>query len=142
MRIEGGAALAKALDQLPLKTSPRVMRSALRQGGEVIRAHAASIAPRAPGAPDIADNIGMSTARAQDNDVAAIKVGPTKPGFAYGVPLEFGTANMGAQPFMRPAFDTERERALEAIRQALWKALIALGVVASARTSSGGDDSR
>lgn len=134
MKFEGGAELAKLLDQLSVRTSANVMRAALKEGGEAIRAHAASIAPRAPGAPDIADNIGISTANPR-GEAAAVKIGPTK-GFAYGLPQEFGTVHHGAQPFMRPAFDAKAGAALNLIGLAIWRALLQKGI-GSARTAPG-----
>lgn len=126
MKIVGGNKLAKALAQLPANVNARVQRQALREGGELIRAHAASIAPREPGAPDIADNIGMSSARSIDEKEVAIKVGPTK-GFAYGLPLELGTRHMSARAFLRPAFDAMAPAALAKILGSLWRAVISRG---------------
>lgn len=128
MRFEGGIELAQALNTLAVKASANVMRGALYDGGEPIRAHAERIAPRKPGKPDIAENIGMSAMRAREGEMAAIRIGPTKPGFAYGLPLEIGTRKMSAHPFMRPAFDAQGGKALGIIGQALWRELAARGV--------------
>lgn len=135
MRIEGAAELAKALDKLPLRASANVMRAALRAGAEPIRRHAQSIAPRGPGAPDIADHIGISSARAKEGEAAAVKVGPVR-GFAYGLPLEIGTVHTAAQPFMRPAFDAQAAAALGAINMAL-----RASIIGSARVAQGPSES-
>ena len=34
----------------------------------------------------------------------------------YGAFVEFGTSKMAARPFMRPAFETRRDYAIEAMR--------------------------
>jgi HK97 gp10 family phage protein len=138
MRFEGGAKLTKALDTLALKPSQNVMRAALKVGAEPIRAEASMRAPRAPGAPDIADNIAISNAKVK-GEMAAVKIGPAK-GYAYGLPLEIGTSKMQARPFMRPAFDLKASVALMMIGQALWAMLIAKGAIASARTAGGSGD--
>jgi len=44
-------------------------------------------------------------------------------GAYYGGFVELGTRNMGAQPFLRPALETELDNAIEAIRSKLQKAL-------------------
>lgn len=38
----------------------------------------------------------------------------------YGKFVEFGTAYQAAQPFLRPAFDTQKEAFIEAMRVELW----------------------
>lgn len=122
MRVEGGQELARRLRALSARASRKVQRDALYAGAEIIRQDASDIAPRAPGAPDIAENIGISTARADDREAVAVAVGPTR-GFRYGFYQEFGTRFHGAQPFMRPAFDRNQQRVLGAIQRELWMAL-------------------
>jgi HK97 gp10 family phage protein len=142
MKFEGGQELAKMLDQLSMRVGKKVLTGALMDGGELIRAHAERIAPRAPGAPDIADNIGMSTAKTNvssyvgGGEQAAIKIGPVK-GYAYGLPQELGTSRHAAQPFMRPAFDAKAAKALPVIAQSLWVELAARGVHRTASAPSG-----
>ena len=135
MRVEGGDKLAAALRELPNRVNRSVQREALIAGGELIRQQASVYAPRAPGAPDLADNIGISNARPDDGSVA-IAIGPTR-GFFYGHFQEFGTSRHRAQAFMRPAYDSEGPRALKVIASELWAALIRRGV-GSGRASGGG----
>jgi HK97 gp10 family phage protein len=136
LKLEGSKELQKALESLPNRVSRSVQREALRSAGEPIRALAAALAPREPGAPDLADNIVMSNARPEDGSVA-IAIGPAKK-FFYGIFQEHGTSRHGAQPFMRPAFDSEGGRALRAISQELWRALVKRGAVGGRGSSSGG----
>jgi HK97 gp10 family phage protein len=136
LRFEGGAELAKTLDQLSTRVQKNVMRDALMEGAEPIRARGAQLAPYEPGPPDLRDNIGISTARVREpGDIAAVAVGPVK-GFAYGLAQEVGTSFHPAQPFMRPAFG-EAPKSLSIIGGSLWRALLQRGV-GSSRTSGGG----
>lgn len=124
-KVEGGKELAAALAKLPLRLSKRMLRDGLTEAAEpMVRAARAHAARRAP-APDIADNIGVSTAKTEDQ--AAIKVGPVK-GFAYGLPLELGTAKMSPKPFLRPAFDTNAQRAIGIMNAAIWRELAGKGI--------------
>src|SRR5688500_7814828 len=114
MRIEGGAELAAKLRAMPERVSRRVQREALTIAAEPIREHAASIAPRRPGAPDLAEHIVISNARSQEGGVA-IAVGPSTEQRSdqdrrydvQGVFVEYGTNDTPAQAFLRPALDTK-----------------------------------
>lgn len=134
LKIEGGDKLARELRGLSNRVNRSVQRQALEKGGEIIRASAASMAPREPGAPDLADNIRISTARPDDGSVG-IAIGPTK-GFFYGFFQEFGTSHH-AQPFMRPAWDANMARSLKVITSSLWEALIRRGVFSTRGSGSG-----
>jgi HK97 gp10 family phage protein len=134
MKVEGAEKLAKSLETLSARVSRKVLMDALRAGAEHVRAAASRFAPREPGAPDLAENIGVSNAR-PDSGNAAVAIGPTKH-FFYGKFQEDGTTRHGAQPFMRPAFDSEIQNALRTIRNRVWESLAKRGV--SARTSGSG----
>lgn len=116
--------LAANLASLSTRVSRKIAREALEEGGEPIRRRASTLAPHEPGPPDLRENIGISPAKSED--LAAVAIGPTK-GFAYGFPQEVGTARHAAQPFMRPAFDSEGPKALGIIGQALWRELAGRG---------------
>lgn len=124
IRVEGGQRLAQALRALPLRVGRSVLREALYEAAEPMRQRASDLAPVAPGAPDLAQNIGISNAKAETigEQVAAVAVGPTK-GFFYGFYQEYGTRHHGAQPFLRPAFDTQAEQSIAKLQQTLWRAL-------------------
>ncbi len=131
MKVEGGAELARALNALPTRVSKKVMRDALEVAGEPIRKGMEMKAPRAPGAPDMADHMVISTAKVEgliDNDqTAAVKIGPAK-GFYWGLFQEFGTIHHGAQPFARPAFDAGVSKAISEMVRATWTALAGRGI--------------
>lgn len=125
LRVDGGEKLARELRALSTRVNRQVQRDALMAGGEVIRAAAAAMAPRAPGAPDLADNIVISQARPDDGSVG-IAIGPARRFFYAGF-QEFGTSRHRAQPFLRPAYDGESPRTLKIITAALWSAIIRRG---------------
>lgn len=135
LHVEGGDKLARELRGLSNRVNRHVQRDALAAGGELIRSQAAARAPRAPGAPDLADHITISTARPDDGSVG-VAIGPAR-GFYYGGFLEFGTVRQAAQPFLRPAWDSEGPRALKVIAAELWAALLRRGI-GSGRGSGGG----
>ncbi len=123
-RIEGGNELAATLRALPLSVSRPIKKDVLREAAEPMVAVARRLAPRDPGAPDLADNIEIGNPRAaQDkfgDEVASVVWGPVK-GFFYGYFQEWGTVHHGAHPFMRPAFDQNVERSVRIISSRTWE---------------------
>jgi HK97 gp10 family phage protein len=124
VRFEGGAELAKTLNALPTAVSRKIQNDALEAAAEPIVAVARRMAPREPGGRDLADNIEQQTKRAGvdefgDAKAAMVVVGPLK-GFFYGHFQEWGTVRHAAQPFMRPAFEQNKERSLTIIKDRLW----------------------
>jgi HK97 gp10 family phage protein len=155
--LEGSADLRARLRSLPKALSVSVQRKALLVGAEPIRARAATLAPRneSAGAPHLADHIvtAVSSARtlaqvglsAAELDVArsgvVVEIGPSRQpsDHFYGYFQEFGTVHHAAQPFMRPAFDTQASRSLAATLAALWAAVRqALPQSFSGRSVTGG----
>lgn len=69
--------------------------------------------------------------KVEDSEIVTeVKVGPSRDGF-YGAMVEYGTKNMKAQPYMRPAFDENEERVekivAEKIREGIEKAVMKIG---------------
>ncbi len=137
MRFEGGEELAAALAKLPAKLSKKVLVEALKGAAEPIRKAASAHAARRAPAPDLADHIGV--AKAEYGEQATVKVGPEK-GFAYGLPLEIGTIDTPAQPFMRPAFDANAEKSLKLVGDAIWVELAGAGVSRSSTMDTDVED--
>jgi len=145
MRFEGGAELARVFRALPDRVSTKVLREALEDAAEPMRADMASIVHRAPGPPDIADHMVVKgITRYEDADLgtvtvepgsAAVAVGPAK-GYFWGYFLEFGTVTARPYPFMRPAFDGNTTAALAGLSADLWRALAGAGVIRTG-TSAG-----
>jgi HK97 gp10 family phage protein len=134
MRFDGGEDLARRLDQLAHAVQRKTLVAALTEAAEPMRARAAQLAPRGPQSVfgHLADHIviqsvtrvgsvqgGRWETRAGEPWVA---VGPRKD-FFYGLFQEFGTVHHGAQPFMRPAFQSGVPAALPILSQRLWQAL-------------------
>lgn len=117
IKLIGGEKIARRLQGMTEKLARKKLQSALEEGAELFRERASELAPREPGAPDLADNIGISALRGSGLE-KKVAVGPTK-GFYYGSFQEFGTRYHAAQPFMRPAFDEEGEKAILVISNAL-----------------------
>lgn len=142
LRLEGGAELAATLRALPTRVSRNVQKEALFAAAEPMRSRMARLAPREPGAPDLADNIVISGGRGGTDKLTGLEkaisvaVGPSK-GFFYGFFQEFGTSRHGAQPFARPAFDSEAPKAVQALARALWVELAGRGINPSMKTSDG-----
>jgi HK97 gp10 family phage protein len=119
----GGADLTAAWTRLLRKVSaPRTTERVLAGGAERIRSRAEELAPRGDVAPHIADNIVVADAQTQGDEQGAIAIGPRSQ-FAYGSALELGTVDTAAQPFMRPAFDAERDGATADAGDQLWNEL-------------------
>lgn len=93
------------------------IEDALSDGAEVVRDAIAANAPRNTGR--LAGSIAISK---QGREKYSVRIGPTISGF-YGRFIEYGTSRMGAQPFMRPAFDSVRPQVQTAIGEAIWKAI-------------------
>jgi len=141
LTLDGTGDLLKRLQSLPAATSASVQRKALLAGAVPIQEHAASIAPRdeSSSGPHLADNIviGVQSARklkqsglgAAELDIAqsgmVVEVGPAlQPSdHFYGYFQEFGTVHHAAQPYMRPAFDTQKHRSLAVVIAAMWEAI-------------------
>ena len=125
--VAGDKDLMKALNVLAEKVKKKTLQDALEDAAEPIRARMEAMAPTGDLAPHIKDNIGISPATKVEGvrlheDAAAVAIGPTK-GFFYGWFLEFGTVEMPAQPFVRPAFDAEHRGALSRLKGAIWTLL-------------------
>jgi HK97 gp10 family phage protein len=143
MRMEGGDQLAAALAQLSTRLSKSILRDALLDGGEPMRALVARNAPRAPGAPDMADHVVIAAVRDRENQ-ASVGIGMDSKEFFYDLFVERGTSRMKARPFYRPAFDEKVPEAIDLIGQELWRQLTARGLgfrAASAPSSVSGPGS-
>jgi HK97 gp10 family phage protein len=127
LQVIGDKELLAELNKLSTRINKRLAREALEFGAEPIRAEAARKAPRKPPAPDLADHMIIAPARAIGSEIAAVKVGPER-GTYWGLFQELGTARHGAQPFLRPAFDTQQARAVKRVAEELWRALASRGV--------------
>ncbi len=146
--LTGGKELARGLSRLSERVSKRVLTEALTDAAEPMRQSMARLAPREPGAPDLADHMVITKvtkvgsteggrAERVTSSEAAVAVGPARE-FFYGLFQEYGTARGGKfTPFARPAFDQESQTALTRLVASLWRALIGRGLVGSRGQSTG-----
>lgn len=121
-KFTGGAEIARRLLELPPEVSRRVLQGASRKAGNVIRDAARARAPVSE-YPEhrqghLRDNIIVSVlTRHAMKVVMAIHTGRA----FWGNFLEFGTARMPPQPFMRPALDETADKALAVLGRELGK---------------------
>lgn len=114
--VEGMQELLAKLGTLDsLVMQKKIVARAVRAGAEPIRARAEELAPVLTGT--LRESM-MITVAEQTATEAIGKIGPARKGF-YGTFEEFGTAYIAADPFLRPAFDEERDAALKIIGETL-----------------------
>ena len=120
-KIEGLKELDVALQELPKATQRNVLLRVLKIEGQPITDTAKSLAPDDPrtGGRDLHSSIVMRATKARKREQSAeVEIGPTTKVF-YGMFHEFGTRNMPAHPFMRPAFDGQVYSVLNGIKDQL-----------------------
>ncbi len=122
--LKGAAEFAKLLDALPPRVAAQQRKAFLQAAAQPMLDRARELVPVAPGKPDIKDDIGIGRNDiGQDDKETAIAIGPGKQHSWYGSFVELGTAHQAAQPFMRPAFDTEYKASLDIMSDEIWFAL-------------------
>ena len=115
VEVTGLKELDRKLKQLEPKLAKKALRKAVSAAAEPIRKEARRLAPRRTGF--LARNIIKSVKRR--GSIVLAKIGTSKDAF-YGLFVEFGTeTGTTAKPFLRPAFDTQKNRALAVMREKL-----------------------
>jgi HK97 gp10 family phage protein len=125
MKIEGGKELEIALRSLPPTVMRKVDRQGLREGGKIVLEKAQRDCPVVSGA--LRDSLKLKAGKRRKNYISVVigtAIGWFKGKTYYGGFVEFGTSKMGARPFVRPAFDTQKEYILDRIISSLNSALI------------------
>ena len=142
MHLTGFKELAAALRELPERVARNGLRAAVNAGASVIKKEATYLAPKDTGA--LQANLYQKQIREQSGPMVqtfyvGVRKGVAKyannkknrqagkAGKAYkddGTTFywrfkEFGTSKMAATPFMRPAFDSQKENAVTAIGKKL-----------------------
>lgn len=123
--VDGQRDLDRALGQLAKATAKGVMRRVLLKAGVPIEEAARALAPDDPSTPiDLKTSIDTSTKLGQRQ--ARLNRKSTSKSFVEAfvgagvIPQshmqEFGTAHHGPQPFMRPAWDANKMKALDIIK--------------------------
>lgn len=124
VKISGVEQLAEALERKPLAAAKAVVRKCLRAGARVFWQEMRQRVRRGWhvfGGKDggrsrefgfLADHIGIKISVRGDELGGTAHVGPVKKGF-WDLFLEFGTRKMAAVPFIRPAFESRKQDALD-----------------------------
>lgn len=125
--IEGLSETAAALEEFSKATTANILRRVLIAAGEPIAAAATAMAPRGP-TGDLIASISVTPAQPskmtrsgrknydkQSKVEVLVEAGPV----VEAVMQEFGTVNHPAQPFMRPAWQSQRGRALQIVTEQL-----------------------
>jgi HK97 gp10 family phage protein len=127
-KVEGGDKIARRLQMLAEEVAREHMRECALAGAEVIRAEAATLAPRKTGT--LAENIEREVKK-QTKSRVDIHIGPGEEAW-YGRLVEDGHAIVVAgkkvgdvppHPFMRPAFDAKTDEAYDAFEAELRRRL-------------------
>jgi HK97 gp10 family phage protein len=125
-RVEWLVGSDKALSEVGSKaTQKNVLRRTLLKAAKGIDDAASSLAPVETGKLQISVITGTKLTRRQKSSaykagklgVVEVHVGTA---LSRGLFQEFGTYKMPPQPFMRPAWDNEKNRSLETIKTELW----------------------
>ena len=126
-QVFGGKELDDAFRQLPRATAKGVLRRALAKAAEPVVREAEALAPRGP-TGNLKASITVSTQltrsqRDMRRDGVELFIGATTPKGYHAHLLEFGTVNMPAQPFLRPAWDAAKDAVLASLSREVWAAL-------------------
>lgn len=144
VRVEGLKALKEALEEFPRATQRNVLRRALIAGGKQIEEEAERRAPVDRGTLKKSHTTGTKLSRRQravhrkwsgqvpaertaegwrskPADAVYVFVGPAS--LPQAIVQEFGGADRAPQPFMRPAWDGQKEAALAIVVDAIKREL-------------------
>ena len=111
-------ALLKALCQFPKNIQNNVLAGAVRAGAKPLVDAARTNVPVDTG--NLKKSIGINRKKTKDKSTVWFTVSPRKGGVNdgfYGHMIEFGTSKMTAQPFMRPAFESQDNQSIEATKR-------------------------
>lgn len=131
VKVEGFAALEKELDRLSKAAGKGVLRRSLKRAAQPMADLMQGLAPRGNTASDqLAESVAVSTKLSKRqaaqhrkmfrDDKASVEmfVGPGPDPAAWN--QEFGNINHGAQPFVRPAWDRDKDAMLKRLGDDLW----------------------
>lgn len=110
--------LENALVQLPLSMQKQVLLSALKKAAKPVVTVAKEKARKRSGK-------GAKSIKARTNKKLkpiGISIGPSKENFHMNF-IEFGTVKLPAKPFLRPAWDANKDAVLKSMENEIWKAL-------------------
>lgn len=129
--LKGFKELYRTIDHLPEVVKKQELEPLLARSLEPMRDTARYLAPDDPltnppwNLPtSIEVGVRQRSGRAKDDRAlgrfdARAYMGPTKYGYPQAIMQEFGTVRMVATPYMRPAWDNDKHKALDIIRAGL-----------------------
>lgn len=132
-QLGGVEELLNAFDELPKAVGKAVLVDVCARAAKPIVEAAKLLAPEDPEHPgSLKQSIGIR--RWRGKKWSGVIIGPQWPAGAHGHLVEFGTGprylrsgkyvgRMPMKPFMRPAWDANKDRALEIMRTEIWDAL-------------------
>lgn len=125
-KVEGFRELDKALMQLSKAAGKGAVRRTLKKAGQPIADAGASAAPVGP-TGNLKESYGVGTkltqrqakmARRETKNHVEVYVGPNDPA---AIQTEFGNEHQAAEPHLRPAWDGNKDQALEIVKVELAK---------------------
>jgi HK97 gp10 family phage protein len=127
MKLTGFDGLEKALDDLPKATSKNVVRRVLKKRGQPFADTARQLVPVDKGHLKKSITVGTKVAKTQRAEVKKLQaegfvtmhIGPGQDPAAHL--QEFGSSEHPAQPYMRPAWDQNKDSVLDGMADDLWK---------------------
>jgi len=122
IEIFGMEDVLRKLRKLPEQIQNNVVVGAVRAGTKPIINEAKRLVPIDTG--DLEKSIGANRRKTDEKTVVMFTVSPRRGGKYdgfHGHLVEFGTKNMAAQPFMRPAYEKEGEKTIDATREYMAK---------------------
>jgi len=122
-QIEGLKECQEALRDLKKATAKNILLRALKEVGEWIARAGEALAPRLSGLLADSYTVGTKLSRRQkklhkkESDVEVF-VGPMP--HAKSVQTEFGNAHQVAHPHLRPAWDANKQRVTDGLKDRIW----------------------
>jgi HK97 gp10 family phage protein len=126
MKLIGVESMDRKLIAIREAVSPEARERSLLIGASIVADEARRLVPVLTG--NLRDSIIVTFDRGgvAGGDISGqrfsstVYVGPSAHRGFYGFLVEFGTSNMAAHPFMRPALDNRRDEVQRAIGHSLW----------------------
>ena len=127
VEVEGLSDLLDNLEDLKQSTQVNVQKRALTKAAEPIAKTAQSLAPVGTGKLERSITIGTRLSGSQKEgfekeSAVEIYIGPAP--LVQAITSEFGTFRQSPRPFMRPAWDENKEEALTLIVSELWSEIL------------------
>ena len=133
----GAKEIELALSQLPKAMSRAAVLEAMRKAAKPVVADARRRARKrsGAGAKSIAARA-IPKSKSTPQKPVGITIAPDKKHF-YMMFQEFGTVNIGADPFLRPAWDANREAVLASFEKLMWDAILRKAKLLAKKAAAG-----